>query len=201
MGFLEWFKREKKLTDYSADELKREEGRLQIRESQLIARLEKLEGEREIIFRQGASVGSPVRRRILARKYEERVRELSRVESDLTRHMKEAMTVGAIRFRLERRAKGEGSILKKIGGGEVEALREFSERDDIDEEMYAEKLNEILGAVEEKEADPVVGLGDGARSVLDVWARMDDGVIESVEDGLEEARHRSDEEGVAREEG
>ena len=75
MSFLDWFKSDKKLTDYSADELKREEGRLQIRESQLIARLEKLEVEREIIFRQGAGVGSPIRRRILARKYEERARE------------------------------------------------------------------------------------------------------------------------------
>lgn len=201
MSFLDWFKSDKKLTDYSADELKREEGRLQIRESQLIARLEKLEVEREIIFRQGAGVGSPIRRRILARKYEERARELSRVEGDLTRHMKELMIVSAIRFRMERRAQGETSLLKKVGGSEVDLLRELSERDDIDEEMYADKLTEILGAVEGPAADPVAGLGDEARSVLDVWARMDDGVIGTVEEGLEEARHRSDEEGVAQEEG
>ncbi|MHC4862194.1 MAG: hypothetical protein ACYTDY_19105, partial [Planctomycetota bacterium] len=115
MGFLDWFKRERKITDYTPEELRREEGRLQIRENQTIAKVEKLEVERQQIFQQGAGVKSPVRRRILARKYEEKKGDLARLEKELNRLSKEAMTVSAIRFRLERRAEGESAILKKIG--------------------------------------------------------------------------------------
>ena len=60
MGFLDWFKRDRKIIDYGPEELRREEGRLQIRETQTIARMEKLEAERESIFKQGAEVKSAV---------------------------------------------------------------------------------------------------------------------------------------------
>jgi hypothetical protein len=196
MGFLDWFKRDRKITDYTPEELRREEGRLQIRENQTIARVEKLEAEREVIFRQGTDVKSPVRRRILARKYEEKKAEVSRLETELSRLSKEAMTVSAIRFRLERRAAGESAILKKIGGGEIEVLRDLFEDDAIGDEMYGEKLVEMLGAVSETAGDPLEGLGEEGRSVLDIWQRLDQGEIESVEEGLREAQDRA-EEGLA----
>lgn len=191
MGFLDWFHRDKKITEYTPDELKREEARLQIRETQTISRIEKLEVEREALFRQGFDVKSPVRRRILARKFEMKEAEARRVERELGRLMKEAMAVSAIRYRLERRADGDSSILKKVGSGEIEKLAALCEDADIDEDMYGEKLAEILGAVAEPEGDPVEGLGPEARSVLDIWERMDDGSIESVGDGLKEARERA----------
>ncbi|MHC4472891.1 MAG: hypothetical protein ACYS99_18225 [Planctomycetota bacterium] len=196
MGFLDWFKRERKITDYTPEELRREEGRLQIRENQTIAKVEKLEVERQQIFQQGAGVKSPVRRRILARKYEEKKVDLARLEKELNRLSKEAMTVSAIRFRLERRAEGESAILKKIGGGEIEALRELFEDESIDGEMYGERLTEMLGAVAEPAGDPLDGLGEEGQSVLDIWQRMDQGDIETVEEGLREAQERS-EEGLA----
>ena len=192
MGFLDWFKRDKKLTDYGPEELRREEGRLQIRESQLIAQLEKVEKNREVIFRQGSSMASPVRRRILARKYEEANVELRRVEQSLCQLSKEALTVSAIRYRLERKARGETGLLKKVGSREIEDLQQFFENDDITDQMYAEKLSEILGAAEEAEGDPVAGLGEGARSVLDIWTRMDEGVIETVQEGLDEAEGQAE---------
>ena len=91
MGFFDWFKRDRKITDYTPEELRREEGRLKIRETQMIARLEKNEVEREEIFRRGFDVKSPVRRRLLARKFEEKEQELRRIERDLSRHLKESM--------------------------------------------------------------------------------------------------------------
>jgi len=194
MGFLDWFKRDKKIIDYGPDELRREEGRLQIRETQAIARMEKLEVERESIFKQGAGVKSAVRRRILARKYEAKERETRRVEVELARLLKEAMTVSALRYRLERRAEGESSLLKKVGGSDIEKLRDAFEDDAIDEEMYGEKLVEILGAVESPEGDPLEGLGKEGRSVLDIWQRMDEGEIGDVEEGLAEARDRTEDE-------
>lgn len=193
MGFFDWFKRDRKITDYSPEELKREEGRLQIRETQMIARLEKNEVEREAIFRRGFDVKSPVRRRILARKFEQKEQELRRIERDLTRHLKESMAVAGIRFRLERRAAGDSSLLRKMGGTEIESLAELCADDEISEEMFNEKLTDVLGVLAEAEGDPLSGMGTGARSVLDVWERMDEGVINSVEEGFGEAQERMQE--------
>jgi hypothetical protein len=190
MGIFDWFKRDKKITDYTPEELRREEGRLQIRETQMIARLEKNEIEREEIFRRGYDVKSSVRRRILARKFEEKELELKRIERDLARHLKESMAVAGIRHRLERRASGDSSLLRKMGGSEIESLAALCADDDIGEEMFSEKLADILGVLEEPEGDPLSGMGDGARSVLDVWERMDEGVIGSMEEGFSEAQDR-----------
>ena len=118
MGFFEWFKRDRKVTDYTPEELRREEGRLRIRETQMIAQLDKNENERADIFQRGFEVKSAVRRRILARKFEEREQELRRIERDLSRHMKESMAISGIRYRLERRAAGDSSIMRKMGGKE-----------------------------------------------------------------------------------
>jgi hypothetical protein len=192
MGFLDWFKRDRKITDYSPEELKREEGRLKIRERQMVARLDKCEGEREAIFRRGFEVKSSVRRRILAGKFEEREQELRRIEKDLVRQMKESMAVSAIRYRLERRAAGDSSLLKKMGGSEIETLAELCEDDSIAEDIFAEKLTEVLGVVAEPEGDPLSGMGQGAKSVISLWERMDEGDIGSVEDGLAEAEERAE---------
>ncbi|MCU0724551.1 MAG: hypothetical protein MUE73_01985 [Planctomycetes bacterium] len=190
MGFLDWFRRDKKLTDYSPEDLRREEGRLEIREAQAVSRLEKAEEARKEVFRQGLAVKSPVRRRILARKYEERETEIRRLESEISRILKENMTVSALRYRLERKGKSESALLKKIGEADVEALRELVENDGVGEEMYREKLTTLLGVLEgaEAEADPLAAVGREGRAVLEVWERMDQGAIASVEEGLREAR-------------
>ena len=98
----------------------------------------------------------------------------------------------------ERRATGDTSILRKMGGTEIETLAELCANDEISEELYAEKLTDVLGLLEEPEGDPLSGMGTGAKSVLDVWERMDEGVIGSVEEGFSEAQDRM-KEGLAEE--
>ncbi len=188
MAFLEWFRRDKKITDYSPEDLRREEARLSIRETQTVARLTKAEAERDEVFRQGAVMRSPVRRRLLARRYEERHVEIRRLESELSRIMKESMTVAALRHRLEHRGKSETAILRKIGEADVESLREMAEDDRIHEDLYREKLSALLGALSgaEAEGDPLADLGTRGRAVLDVWQRMEEGKVAGVEEGLRE---------------
>ncbi len=193
MGFFEWFKRDRKVTDYTPEELRREEGRLRIRETQMIAQLDKNENDRAEIFRRGFEIKSPVRRRILARKFEEREQELRRIERDLARQMKESMAISRIRYRLERRAAGDSSIMKKMGGKEIETLADLCANDEVGDEIFAEKLVEVLGVLDEPEGDPLSGMGEGARSVLEVWERMDEGVIETVQEGLSQAQDRTQE--------
>ena len=59
--------------------------------------------------------------------------------------------------------------------------------------MYAERLSEVLGELTEPAGYPVEGLGNVAKGVLDIWQRMDEGDIESVEEGLREAQERTEE--------
>ena len=108
--------------------------------------------------------------------------------------MTASLTVAAIRYRLERRSDEGSPVLKKIGGSQIEELRTMFEDDQISEELYSERLEEMLGAAEDPDEDPVRGLGSGARSVLDIWDRIDEGAIEDVDEGLREARDRSEEE-------
>ena len=199
MGFLDWFRRDKKLTDYSPEDLRREEGRLEIRKSQAIARIEKAEAGREEVFKLGLALKSPVRRRLLARKFEQRDADIRRLESELSRTMKESLTVSALRYRLERKNKAESVVLKKIGEAEVESLRELVENDEVGEQVYREKLAAVLGALEgtDAEGDPLGEVGTQGRAVLAVWERMDQGAIASVEEGLRETRALAGEEDTA----
>ncbi len=187
MSFLDWFQDEKRLGDHTVDDLRREEGRLSIRESQLLSRMEELERNLEEAFRRGFALGSPVRRRIIARKYERMRKELAGAERELVRLAKEALAVAAIRFRLENRSRGEASPLRRMGAKEAERLRALAADDAVDDEEFAERLAEILGPAG-KEGDPLAGPGEEARAVLEIWRKMDEGRIESVDEGLRAAR-------------
>jgi hypothetical protein len=108
MGILSWFRRDRRITEFTPEELRREESRLQIREGQSIARLERLDRERQDVFRRGFEVKSSVRRRVLARKYEEKKSEIDLVEREVLRLSKEILTVSALRHVQERRGRRRG---------------------------------------------------------------------------------------------
>ena len=188
MGFLDWFERDRKLTDYTPGDLRREEERLLIRENQALSRLERLEDEREAIFRRGALSCAPVRRRILARLFAERQRECEAIEEELSRLTKETLTVAASRFRIERRLDGDSSALKKVDGATLDELKEGFEDAAFPEEDFAGRVREILGKVKGAKGDPLKGIGRRAREVIEVWAQYDSGEIKGVDEGLNAVR-------------
>ena len=191
MGFLDWFRRDKKITDFSPRELRREESRLHVREGQAAARVDRLDRERREIFRRGFDVKSPVRRRILARKYEEKKTEIDLVERELRRLSKELMTVTAIRHVTERRGREKDDVLAALEKTEEAELQALFEDDKISEEIYREKLVAVLGLAQEGDAEAEDDLGAEARTALEVWERMDSGEIHGLENGLDEADRRS----------
>lgn len=188
MGFLDWYQRDRKLTDYSPGELKRQEDRLRIRENQSLSRLEQLEQERAAIFERGTGPVGSTRRRILARLFEARQRECESMEEDLARLSKEALAVAAIRFRVERKLDGDSSALKKVKVPAIDDLAEPWGDHGTDEEAFAGLLKEALGKVGKgAEGDPLKGLGHRAREVMEVWERFDRGELDDVTAGLSSA--------------
>lgn len=179
-----WFRRKKEL---SLVEVKREEIKLGIRENQTISKLEKLEKEREDIFAKGSKIKSPSRRRQLARLYDLKSGGVKLLERELNVMSKELTTISALKLALERREsqkEGIGHLLNRVDEAELMTLLED---DKITQEMYVEKLNEALSTVTEGSKHMFESLGKEGDEVMNVWQKMDDGEIESFEDGLKEA--------------
>jgi hypothetical protein len=182
MGFLDLIGLKKK--ELSLEQVKREEIRLGIRESQTLAKLEKMEKEREEIFARGTKLKSPAHRRQLARLYEARSAGVKTLERELAVLSKELSTISALKLALERRTntrEGLSKILRKVDEAE---LMTYLEDDKISQEMYLEKLNSVLSTVTEGAQEITESIGQEGREVLDVWQRMDEGEIENFDDAL-----------------
>ncbi len=184
IDFLSWFRKKR---DLSLMDVKREEMKLNLRENQTIGKLEKLEKEREDIFAKGSKLKSPSRRRQLARLYEMKSNGAKMLERELNVLSKEITTISALKLALERREnakEGIGHILNRVDEAHLMALLED---DKISQEMYAERLNEALSTINEGSESITHDLGKEGNDVMKVWQKMDDGEIESFEDGLREA--------------
>ena len=88
-----FFKSRRGLLDLSLEEIRVEEKRLEIRENQHLRKMETYDKQREEVFHQGAKTKSPARRRIYARRFGECSQRISLVERELTRVVKELMTL------------------------------------------------------------------------------------------------------------
>ncbi len=179
-------RRKKKLTDFSVDELRVEEKRLEIRENQHINQIEKYDKIREDIFHQGAKTKSPSRRKIYARRFNETCTRLQMIERDLSRVVKELMTMGRVRGIMERKKSGKTeNILQKLTEEDMVKLTTLLEDDKIDGEVYLQKLDGVLGVVNDP-AYETTDLGEAGSDVLKTWERMDEGELE-FDEGLREA--------------
>lgn len=185
MSLLDWMNRKRGLT---LENVRRESIRLDIRERQKLGKLEKLEKERETIFHRGSKERSPVRRRQMARQYDMRTRNVKRLERELSMISKEITTINAVQSALERSQVGrEGASKLLTRMNEVE-LATMLEDDKISNEMYMDKLTEVLGVVHDEAEQLVTDLGNEGSEVMNIWQKMDEGEIESFEAGMEEAR-------------
>jgi flagellar biosynthesis GTPase FlhF len=188
MGVIDWLSSRKKAL--TLDDVRREEIRLGIREKQTLAKLEKAEQEREQIFQQGARVRSPLKRRQLARQYELKGRGIQMLERDLATLSKEIATVTALRLALERRQMTRDGISKILMRLSEADLQRLLEDEKISEELYLEKLGSVLETVTEGTREILEEIASEGAEVLEVWQKMDEGEIESVEDAMRVAREK-----------
>jgi hypothetical protein len=182
MGLFEFLGVKKK--ELTLEQVKREEIKLGIRETQTLSKLEKLEKEREDIFSKGMKIKSPPRRRQLARLYEMKSTGVKTLERELSVLSKEITTISALKMALERRTTGKEGVSRILERVDEARLMTYLEDDKISQEMYLEKLNGVLSTVTDGAAQITEDLGKEGSEVMDVWQKMDEGEIENFADGL-----------------
>ena len=182
MGLMDFLGMKKK--ELTLEQVKREEIKLGIRETQTLAKLEKLEKEREDIFAKGLKIKSPPRRRQLARVYEMKSSGVKMMERELSLISKEITTISALKLALERRHNSKEGVSRILERVDEAKLMTYLEDDKISQEMYLEKLNGVLSTVTDGANQITEDLGKEGSEVMDVWQKMDEGEIESFSDGL-----------------
>ncbi|MCE9584342.1 MAG: hypothetical protein K8T20_17785 [Planctomycetes bacterium] len=200
MSLIDLFKRPKRLTDLKLEEVRREEARLSLRETQAIARMEQLERDKEDLFRRGFKLKSGVRRKQLARQFEQKKNEIAISERELNRMGKEAVTIAALRSAIQRKEdqkKGVLSILNMAQEGEIQRLLED---DKISYDLYMERLGEIADASQDSSKDIISEVGKEGAELIDIWQKMDDGEIDSFDAGLKMAEKKAKERPLPEEE-
>jgi len=182
MGLFEFIGVKKK--ELTLEQVKREEIKLGIRETQTLSKLEKLEKEREDIFAKGLKIKSPPRRRQLARLYEMKSSGVKMMERELGVLSKEITTISALKLALERRQTSKEGVSRILERVDEAKLMTYLEDDKISQEMYLEKLNGVLSTVTDGAHQITEDLGKEGSEVMDVWQKMDEGEIENFTDGL-----------------
>ncbi len=181
-----FFKRKKGLMGLSLEEIRVEEKRLEIRENQHLSQIEKQDKIREDVFQQGAKTKSPARRRIYARRFGDLSRRISMIERELSRVVKELMTLNRIRAILERKRQVPvQNVLQNLNDKDLAKITGLLEDDKITEEVYLQKLDTLLGLASDP-AYETTDIGSEGMEVLKTWEQMDEGELEFGE-GLKEA--------------
>ena len=182
-------KGKKGLTDLGLEEIRVEEKRLEIRENQHLRQIEKFDKLREDVFHQGAKNKSPARRRIYARRFGDYSQRIGMIERELTRVVKELMTLTRVRGILERQRQiPVQNVLQRLKEEDLLKLTTLLEDDKISEEVYMQKLDLMLGVVNDP-AYESQDIGNEGLEVLKTWEQMDEGEMEFGE-GLKEATDR-----------
>jgi len=180
-------KGKKGLTDFGLEEIRVEEKRLEIRENQHLRQIEKYDKMREEVFHQGAKNKSPARRRIYARRFGDYSQRIGMIERELSRVVKELMTLTRVRGILERQRQipAAQNVLQRLKEEDLMKLTTLLEDDKISEEVYSQKLDLLLGVVNDP-AYESADIGNEGLEVLKTWEQMDEGELEFGE-GLKEA--------------
>src|SRR6185503_8000829 len=179
--------RKKEPTDFGLEEIRVEEKRLEIRENQHLRQIEKYDKLREEVFHQGAKNKSPARRRIYARRFGDYSQRIGMIERELSRVVKELMTLTRVRGILERQRQvpAAQNVLQRLKEEDLMKLTTLLEDDKISEEVYSQKLDLLLGVVNDP-AYESADIGNEGLEVLKTWEQMDEGELEFGE-GLKEA--------------
>jgi hypothetical protein len=188
----EWLlKREKPLSKMTRQELRREELVLDKDRAQLLRRIEKIGGEKQSLFSRGVAEKTPEVRRVLAQEFELKTTEQLMLSRQLNIRSKEMMTVSRLRMLRENaeRAKAHGNKLGLVSEKDIVQLGRLIENDSVTAEIYQQRLDEILSLGAEVDRGSA-GVSEAGRQVLDIWEKMDRGLIDDQSEGFDEADRR-----------
>lgn len=192
MGLLDWLHgKDKPLSKMNRQELRREELLLEKERTQLLKRIAKLGSEKQTLFERGASEKVPEVRRMLAQDFELKTSEQLMLSRQLNIRSKEAMTVSRLRLLRENaeRSKAHGNRLGLVSEKDLVRLGKMIENDAVTSEMYQQRLDEVLSLGAEVDQGGT-GLSEAGRQVLDIWEKMDAGLISDQAEAFDEADRR-----------
>jgi len=192
MGLLDWLtKKDKPLSKMTRQELRRQELLLEKDRSQLLKRIQKIGKEKQALFERGAAEKMPEVRRTLAQEFELRTSEQLMMSRQLNIRSKETMTVTRMRMLRENaeRAKAHGGKLGLVSEKDMLRLGKMIESDAISTAMYQQRLDEILSLGAELD-EGAAGLSEAGQSVMDIWDKMDTGLIDDKAEAFDEADRR-----------
>jgi len=190
------FGKKKTLSELNRQELRREEILLEKQRDRLFKKIEVIGTDKQKIFQQGATQKSPELRKSLAHQFEMKTQEQLMVARELNLRSKELMTVSRLRMVQENREKGRALGRLNVTEKDVARISQWIEDDAVSQEMYSERLDQILELGEQADRDALAGTGlkEAGTEIMNIWNDMDRGVMkqdEAYEEADKAARRKS----------
>lgn len=177
------FGTKKTLSQLNRQELRREEILIEKQRDRLFKKVETIAVEKKKIFEQGAAQKSPELRKALALQFELKSQEQIMVAKELNLRSKELMTVARLRMVQENREKGRAMGRLNVTDTDAQRISQWIEDDAITQEMYQERLDQILEIGEQADRDALAGtqLKEAGTEIMNLWNDMDRGALKQDE--------------------
>ncbi len=181
-------KKQKSLSELNRQEIRKEEILTEKQRDRLFKKVEQIAIDKKKLFEQGAAQKSPELRKALAQQFQMKTQEQLMVARELNLRTKELMTLSRLRMVKENSEKGKALGRLNVTDKDVARINQWIEDDSINEEMYQERLDQILdlGAESDKRAIAGMQLKDAGSEIMDLWNEMDRGAMKQDE-ALEQA--------------
>ncbi len=149
-GLKNLFSRRQTLDDLPLDELRKEKIRLDQEEKKMMLRLDQLEEEKKKVFMQGRNEPSERKKMVLARKFKELDAQAKSMERNMQYFSKQLRIInGFMNLKENQRILKESGISSVIARMDLQELQIYVDQASIDGTFQIEKLQEVLGTLEE----------------------------------------------------
>ena len=177
------FGKKKTLSQLDKQELRREEILLTKQRDRLFKRIEQMSLDKQKIFQQGATQKSPELRKALAQDFELKTQEQLMSARELNLRSKELLTVSRLRMIQENKASGRALGRLNVTDTDVAKISGWIEDDSVSQDMYQERLDQILelGAQSDKDALSAAGLSGAGQELMNIWNDLDRGAVKQDE--------------------
>ena len=178
-----WFgDRKQTLEDLSLDEMRKEKIRLDQEEKKLMLRLDQIEADKKKVFLMGREEPSERKKMVLARKFKELDVQAKSMERNLQYFSKQLRIInGFMNLKENRRILQESGLTAIISNMDLQELQIYVDQASIDGTFQLEKLQEVLGTLEE--GSSITGDIPEDRDVMEVFRLME--TASTVEDDAE----------------
>jgi hypothetical protein len=182
------FGRKKSLSELNKQELRKEEILPTKQRDRLFQKIQTISTDKQKIFQQGATQKSPELRKALAQDFELKTQEQLMAARELNLRSKELLTVSRLRMVKENNERGRALGRLNVTDKDVAMITQWIEDDSVTQDMYTERLDQILelGAQADKDALASAGLSGAGQELMNIWNELDRGAMKQDE-AFEEA--------------